>query len=112
MIFGQVFNVRFPQEREGSEVQGKGEPPYRPCVVISANRFNEHLTTVIVAPLTSKVKNRPWRSKSNIKGTEGEVMLDQIMTISKSRLETSLGNLSTDEIRDLKIKLKKILDLG
>jgi mRNA interferase MazF len=43
----------------------------RPCVIISPNEMNRHLGTILIAPLTSTQK--------------GEVVLDQIRTIGKTR---------------------------
>jgi mRNA interferase MazF len=33
----------------------------RPCVIISPNEMNNHISTIIIAPLTSKLRNYPTR---------------------------------------------------
>lgn len=66
----------------------------RPCVVISPNEMNHYISTVIVAPMTSKGRNYPSRVPCTFKGTKGQVVLDQIRTVDKSRLLQKLGTLS------------------
>jgi mRNA interferase MazF len=66
----------------------------RPCVVISPNEMNHHISTVIIAPLTSKGRNYPTRVKCTFQGTQGQVVLDQIRTVDKIRFVKKLGKLS------------------
>jgi len=66
----------------------------RPCVVISPNEMNHHISTVIVAPMTSKGRNYPTRVKCTFKGIQGQVVLDQIRTVDKIRFVKKLGKLS------------------
>ena len=58
----------------------------RPCVIISPNEMNNHISTVIVAPLTSKLRNYPTRVPCKVEGRQGQIVLDQIRTVDKSRL--------------------------
>ncbi len=44
-----------------SPVKGKEMSKVRPCLIISPNAANKHLQTVIIAPLTSTIKNIPTR---------------------------------------------------
>jgi len=67
----------------------------RPCVVISPNEMNDNISTVIVAPMTSKGRNYPTRIKCTFQGIQGQVVLDQIRTIDKIRLIKRLGSLSS-----------------
>ena len=66
----------------------------RPCTVISPNEMNHYISTVIVAPMTSKGKNYPSRVSCTFQGTKGQVVLDQIRTVDKARLVKKLGTLS------------------
>ncbi|MEM1221798.1 MAG: type II toxin-antitoxin system PemK/MazF family toxin [Verrucomicrobiota bacterium] len=66
----------------------------RPCVVISPNEMNRYISTVIVAPMTSKGNAYPTRVHCRFKGTDGQVILDQIRTIDKSRIVKKVGTLS------------------
>jgi len=66
----------------------------RPCVVISPDEMNQHISTVIVAPMTSKGRNYPTRVKYTFQGIQGQVVLDQIRTVDKIRFVKKLGKLS------------------
>ena len=55
----------------------------RPAVIISPNEMNEVLNTVIIAPMTTKIRNWPTRVKIEFQGKRGEIALDQIRTIDK-----------------------------
>ena len=65
----------------------------RPAVIISPNEMNEVLNTVIIAPMTTKIRNWPTRVKIEFQGKQGEIALDQIRTIDKRRLVKHLGKL-------------------
>ena len=65
----------------------------RPCLVISPDEMNRHIATVIVAPMTTKGRDYPTRVVCAFKGKAGQVVLDQIRTIDKSRLAQRLGRI-------------------
>ncbi len=71
----------------------------RPCVVISPDEMNRHIDTVIIAPMTTKGKAYPTRVVCQFQGKDGQIVLDQIRTIDKSRLVKKLGQISQDEQR-------------
>ena len=75
---------------KGSEIRKT-----RPCVVISPNEMNRHIRTVIIAPMTSTIKNYPTRVATTFQGKRGQVVLDQIRTVDKSRLIKKLGSISS-----------------
>jgi mRNA interferase MazF len=56
--------------------------------------MNWHIGTVIIAPMTSKGRNYPSRVPCTFQGVQGQIVLDQIRTIDKSRLVKKLGRLS------------------
>ena len=58
----------------------------RPCVIISPNEMNYNISTVIIAPLTSKLRNYPTRVPCRVEGKQGQIVLDQIRTVDKIRL--------------------------
>ncbi len=66
----------------------------RPCVVVSPDELNEHLRTVIVAPMTTGSHAYPFRVKCQFRRTAGHVVLDQIRTVDVRRLVRRLGTLS------------------
>jgi mRNA interferase MazF len=63
----------------------------RPCLIISPDEMNHHIATVIVAPMTTKGRDYPSRVSCSFKGKHGQVVLDQIRTVDKSRLVQKLG---------------------
>ncbi len=73
----------------------------RPCVIISPNEANEALATVIIAPMTTVRRNWPTRTAVTFQGKEGEVALDQIRAVDKSRIVKRLGRLSAPAADDV-----------
>ncbi len=66
----------------------------RPCMVISPDEMNHHIGTVIIVPLTTKGRDYPTRVACTFQGVEGQVVLDQLRTVDKTRLVKKLGRLS------------------
>lgn len=69
----------------------------RPCLIISPNEINHHISTIIVAPMTTKGQAYPTRVTCEFQGKEGQIVLDQIRTIDKTRLVKLLGQISEEE---------------
>lgn len=65
----------------------------RPCVIVSPDEMNAWLRTVIVAPMTTTMRSYPSRVNLTFARKKGQVALDQIRTIDKSRLVRKLGRL-------------------
>ena len=72
----------------GSEIQKT-----RPCVVVSPDDMNRHIATVIVAPMSTRGKNYPSRVNCTFNGRDGQIVLDQLRSVDKSRLVKRLGTL-------------------
>jgi len=66
----------------------------RPCVIISPNEMNSNISTIIIAPLTSKLRNYPTRVPCRVEGKQGQIVLDQIRTLDKSRLIKRIATLN------------------
>lgn len=75
----------------------------RPVVVISRDEMNQHLETVVVCPLTSRLHPR-WRGRLQVRcaGQDAEIAVDQIRTISKQRLGQRIDGLSADNAAQLR----------
>jgi len=80
----------------GSEIQKT-----RPCLIISPDEMNDHITTVIVAPMTTKGRMYPTRVNCQIEGKEGQVVLDQIRTVDKIRLVKKPGTISASTQKEV-----------
>ena len=66
----------------------------RPCLIISPNEMNHYISTVNVAPMTSKGRNYPTRISCSFQGKSGQIVLDQIRTVDSKRLVKKLGVIS------------------
>ncbi len=65
----------------------------RPCIVVSPDEMNAHLETVIIAPVSSVVRAYPTRIMFDFLGNRRAVVLDQLLTVDKSRLTKKIGEL-------------------
>ena len=83
-----VFLISLDPTR-GSEIRKT-----RPCLVISPDEMNDHIRTVIVAPMTTKGRPYPTRVSCTFQGKRGQIVLDQIRTVDTSRLVRRLGTIS------------------
>ncbi len=89
VVRGEVHLVRL-DPTVGSEVRKT-----RPCLVVSPDELNEHLRTVIVAPMTTGGHAYPWRVPCRFQNRSGFVALDQVRTVDGERLVKRLGRLSS-----------------
>lgn len=76
----------------------------RPCVVISPNEMNV-LRTVLIAPMTTQGIQFPTRIALEFQGKKGQIVLDQIRAIDKTRLVKCLGVLK----ESIGVKILQIL---
>ena len=76
----------------------------RPCLVISPDEMNRNIRTVIIAPMTSARKEYPTRVSCTFQKKKGQIVLDQLRTIDKSRLIKKLGTIdSKDQLEVISI---------
>jgi mRNA interferase MazF len=73
--------------------QGREITKTRPCLIVSPDPVNQWLGAVLVAPLTSTRKAWPTRVDCEFAGQPGQIALDQIRAVDKSRLVRVLGSL-------------------
>lgn len=86
----------------------------RPCVVISPLEMNEHLRTVMIAPVTSRGRGRgregyPTRVRLTVGDVDGWIVLDKIRTIDKTWLCEKIGVLEAAAILNVKCTIKEML---
>ena len=97
----------------GSEQGGK-----RPVIVIQNNTGNKFAPTVIVAAVTSKVSKKPNQpthvliEKNPAFSRPSVVLLEQIFTIDKDRIQRLLGQTTPDEMYQINEALMNSLDLN
>ena len=65
----------------------------RPCVIVSPDEMNEHIESVIIAPISSVRKQYPTRISFDFLDKKRAVVLDQIRTVEKQRLAKKIGEI-------------------
>lgn len=96
----------------GSEQEG-----YRPVVIVQNDIGNKYSPTVVVASITSKIDVKAKLPTHYFIGTENGlqlpsiVLLEQLRTIDKRRLEGYIGRLSKNDINGLNHALAISVDL-
>ena len=86
--------------------RGKEIKKTRPCLIISPDEMNHAIATLIVAPMTTRGRDYPTRVACRFQGKTGQIVLDQIRTVDKSRLIQKLGKI------DERTQEKVLLVLG
>jgi mRNA interferase MazF len=96
----------------GHEQSGK-----RPVVVVQTNVANDKLNTVMVAPLTSNLKARGYLltvfvpAQSNGLAKDSVLLLFQVRTVDKRRLERKLAHLDQATMAQVDEALRVAFDL-
>jgi len=67
----------------------------RPCLVISPDELNRNISTVIVAPMTTKGRNYPTRVSCTFNDKKGQILLEQMRAVDKTRLVKRLGKVGS-----------------
>ncbi len=67
----------------------------RPCLIVSPDEMNAYIATVIVAPMTTQGRAYPTRIRCQFQGKEGQIVLDQLRTVDKTRLVKHLGRITS-----------------
>ena len=107
---GSIFNVALG-EKIGSVQCG-----VRPVLIIQNDIGNKYSPTVLVAPLTSKVKSKHHLPTHVLVKSErikynSIVLLEQIRVLDKSRLISYVDTLTKEEIRKLDIGIIKSFNI-
>lgn len=96
---GEMWLVNY-EPHIGSEQSGT-----RPSIILQNNIGNKYSSTIIVLPLSTKIKKYPFRICLNPEdgvGVISDVLVNQLHTIDKKRLIKKLGTLNPakwDEIK-------------
>lgn len=104
---GDIYDV-FLDPVLGSEQRGR-----RPSIIISGNVVNSLINTVIIVPLTTKVKGLHGNlvleatEKNGLK-SKSEALSIHVRAIDKTRLKKKIGAISKEEIKVIFDSLNKI----
>ena len=99
---GEVYLVALDPTR-GREIRKT-----RPCAVVSPDELNDHLQTVLVAPMTTGGHLYPFRIACRFQRRDGYVVLDQLRTVDTGRLVRRLGKLSAATLRTVLSTLQEM----
>lgn len=80
-----------------------------PWVVISPNEMNHAISTVIIAPMTSKSRDYPTRVPISFQRKPGWIVLDQLRTLDKRRIVRRLGSIGREAVGEVKRVLAEML---
>ncbi len=84
----------------------------RPCLVLSEYPADDELALVVLIPHTTAVRNNRWElaiPKSFLKA--GVFHLQQIQSVPLVRLQRKLGEVTSDELTELRTTLVRLLNL-
>ena len=84
-VRGEVYLVSL------DPTQGREIKKTRPCVIVSPDELNSHLTTYIIAPMTTGGHPYPFRIPFRFQRKDGFIVIDQLRTVDRRRLIRRLG---------------------
>lgn len=73
--------------------------------------MNRKLMTVIVAPMTTRIRRYPNRVKLIFDGKDAEVALDELRSVDRSRLVRRLGPLDSIAAQSIAERLVRMFTL-
>lgn len=98
-----------------SPVIGSEQGGYRPVVVLQNNKGNKYSTTVIVAPISSRLTKNPLPTHVMIETEflekKSVILLEQIRTIDKKRIYEKAGVLNQEMMSQVDDAIKTSLDI-
>lgn len=80
----------------------------RPAVVISPDEMNQHISTVLIAPISSTKIMYPTRVQVEFLGNSRAVILDQTRAVEKARLVKKIGDIDSVQRRTIIEKLQEM----
>jgi mRNA interferase MazF len=105
MVRGDVFRLPSPREARGREQRGA-----RHAVVVQADELLG-LSTVIVAPTSTRARPASFRPSIDLGGAETRVLVEQVTVVDPRRLGRSAGRLEAGELRAVDEALALVLGL-
>lgn len=98
-----------------SPVVGSEQGGYRPVVVLQNNKGNRYSTTIIVAPVSSKLTKNPLPThvmvESDYLEKKSVILLEQIRTIDKQRIREKVGFVENKVMQQINEAIKTSLDI-
>ncbi len=98
-----------------SPVVGSEQGGYRPVLILQNNKGNKYSTTVIIAPISSKMTKNDLPThviiETQFLDKKSVILLEQIRTIDKKRIDERLGTLSDSLMEKVDQAIKTSLDI-
>lgn len=98
-----------------SPVVGSEQGGYRPVLVLQNNKGNKFSTTIIVAPISSKMTKNPLPTHVMVENEclekKSVVLLEQIRTIDKQRVREKVGEVNKRVMIEVDQAIKTSLDI-
>jgi mRNA interferase MazF len=102
---GDVYLIEL-DPTQGSEIRKT-----RPCLIISPDELNQHLRTLIVAPMTTGGQAYPWRVRCRFRDRTGFVAIDQLRAIDSERLVRRVGRIAPTTLTAVLAGLQEMFSL-
>ncbi len=104
----EIWNINLDPSK------GREQKGYRPAVIVSGNAMNDHLDVILICPLTTIIKNYKGclllkKNELNKLSKDSEVLTFHIRSIAKERLIKKVGEISDEELKQIKVGLIEIL---
>ena len=71
----------------------------RPCVIVSPDEMNAHLSTAIVAPMTTGSRAVPFRIAATVQRKHGLILADRMRAVDRARLVKRMGRIDAATLR-------------
>ncbi|MDP4951755.1 MAG: type II toxin-antitoxin system PemK/MazF family toxin [Flavobacteriales bacterium] len=88
---------------------GKEMKKTLPCIVLSPNEANRHMSTAVIAPITSTLRNYPMRLSLTLKGKKGQIACDQLRCVDLGRIGKKIQLLPSNQQKKLRELLQEYL---
>lgn len=108
---GNIFYTTMPTHE--TDIPHSCEKGYRPCVVVSSNVGNHTGRVALICPITTKIKKLScnvdiaWTKD----GRPSQVLCNHITAVPMETLTVYVGNLSSDELREVNVAMLKSLGI-
>jgi mRNA interferase MazF len=104
-VRGDVYRLKKLRSAQGHEQQGE-----RYGVVVQASAYDQ-LSTWLVAPTTTKSFDSMIHPTIELFGADVSVLVEQTTAVDPQRLGDFAGRLSPEELMEVNVALRAILDL-
>jgi mRNA interferase MazF len=105
MVRGEIFRLPSPRGARAHEQRGA-----RYAVIVQADEFLD-LSTVLVAPTSTRAHSASFRPTISLEGSETRILVEQTTVVDPERLGRSAGRLGASELRAVDESLMLVLGL-